>query len=88
MAVGALLVTYFAWDSIQHVREPLSRLRRDRSELRPLRVEGAVNGLALLGVVAAIALLRERWREGLIGYMGYSAAILLPLFVVLTFLLF
>ena len=27
-------------------------------------------------------------RSSVLGYMGYSAAILLPLFVVLTFLLF
>ena len=73
VAVGALLVTYFVWDSIQHAREPLARLRRDRSELRPLRVEGAVNALALLGVVAAIALLHAPWREGLIlGLAGVS----------------
>ena len=73
VAVGALLVTYFVWDAIQHAREPLARLRRDRSELRPLRVEGAVNALALLGVVAAIALLHAPWREGLIlGLAGVS----------------
>ena len=73
VAVGALLVTYFVWDSIHHAREPLARLRRDRSELRPLRVEGAVNALALLGVVAAIALLHAPWREGLIlGLAGVS----------------
>ena len=73
VAVGALLVSYFVWDSIQHARELLARLRRDRSELRPLRVEGAVNALALLGVVAAIALLHAPWREGLIlGLAGVS----------------
>src|SRR5262249_34840131 len=66
IAVTTLLVTYFAWDSIHHAREPLSARRRDRAQREPLRLEGGLNGLWLVGVVAAVALLREPWREAVI----------------------
>jgi Na+/H+ antiporter NhaD/arsenite permease-like protein len=63
VAVGALLFTYFVWDSIHHAREPLAAIRRDRREREPLRLVGAPNGLWLGGVVGAVALLRAPWRE-------------------------
>jgi Na+/H+ antiporter NhaD/arsenite permease-like protein len=64
--VGLLLVAYFVWDSVAYTREPLGALRRDRIEVEPLRVRGALNGLWLLGVVAAVALLRAPLREAAI----------------------
>lgn len=63
VAVAALLLVYFIWDSIHHAREPLAALRRDRAQREPLRLAGALNGLWLLGVVGAVAFLREPWRE-------------------------
>lgn len=63
VTVVTLLVIYFVWDSIQHSREPLAALRRDRARIQPLRLRGALNGLWLAGVVLAVAFLRAPWRE-------------------------
>ncbi len=63
---SALLLTYFVWDSIQHTREPLAALRRDRRRIEPLRLQGGVNILWLAGVVLAVAFGREPWREAVI----------------------
>jgi len=60
---AALLVTYFVWDSIQYSRETRAARRRDRLQVEPIIVEGAVNGLWLAGVVAAVALLHAPVRE-------------------------
>jgi Na+/H+ antiporter NhaD/arsenite permease-like protein len=61
--LALLLVVYFVWDSIQHAREPLAALRRDRAQIEPLRVRGMTNALWLAGVVLAVAFLHEPWRE-------------------------
>ncbi len=78
VVAGAVLATYFVWDSVQHAREPIARLRRDRSVRRRLRAEGAGNAVALLGVVAAIALLRAPWREACIVALGGISLWLTP----------
>ena len=70
VAVAALLLVYFIWDSIHHAREPIAALRRDRAQTRPLRLVGTLNGLWLAGVVAAVAALREPWREVVIVGLG------------------
>jgi Na+/H+ antiporter NhaD/arsenite permease-like protein len=66
VSVAVLLLVYFIWDSVVHAREPLAALRRDRTQQQPLRLVGVVNGLWLLGVVGAVALLHAPWREGVI----------------------
>ncbi len=63
LMVGVLLLVFFMWDSIQHAREPLAALRRDRAQQEPLRVRGALNLLWLAGVVLAVAFLKEPARE-------------------------
>ncbi len=62
-AVGLLLLVYFVWDSVLHPREPIAAIRRDRSQLEPLRLRGALNLLWLVGVVLAVAFLHQPWRE-------------------------
>jgi len=64
--VGALLVVYFCWDSVQHARESAGPLRRDRLRIEPLRVRGTGNVVLLAGVSAAVALLRAPGREAAI----------------------
>jgi Na+/H+ antiporter NhaD/arsenite permease-like protein len=66
VTVAVLLLVYFVWDSIHHSREPLSAIERDRTRKQPLRLAGALNFVWLLGVVVAVAALREPWREGII----------------------
>ena len=63
---GALLVTYFVWDSIAYTLEPLSALRRDRAQIEPLRLRGAANAIWLAGVILAVAFLRAPLRESVI----------------------
>jgi Na+/H+ antiporter NhaD/arsenite permease-like protein len=63
---GALLLIYFAWDSIAYAREPLSALRRDRAQIEPLRLRGATNSVWLAGVILAVAFLRAPLRESVI----------------------
>jgi Na+/H+ antiporter NhaD/arsenite permease-like protein len=61
--VGALLLVYIVWDAIAFSREPLAAIRLDRAQVEPLRIQGAVNGVWLAGVVLAVAFLREPVRE-------------------------
>ncbi|MBI2492441.1 MAG: sodium:proton antiporter [Candidatus Rokubacteria bacterium] len=60
---GVLLAAYFVWDTTQYTREPIAAIRRDRAELEPLRVRGALNALWLGGVILAVAFLHEPARE-------------------------
>ena len=60
---AVLLVVFFVWDTWQYRHESRAVLRRDRAEVEPLRLVGAVNLLALALVVLAVAALRAPWRE-------------------------
>ena len=66
LQVAALLALYFVWDTRLYTREPLAALQRDRAQIEPLRLRGAVNGLGLGCVVLAVAFLDEPWREAVI----------------------
>ena len=63
LLIGALLLTYFVWDSILYAREPLAALRRDRAQIEPLRLRGSINAVWLAGVILAVAFLRAPLRE-------------------------
>lgn len=60
---AGLLVVYLAWDTVVRRRESAAALRHDRARIEPLRVDGGLNALALVGVVAAVALLPAPGRE-------------------------
>ena len=62
----ALLGIYFVWDSMAYAREPLAALRRDRSQVEPLRLRGITNAVWLAGVILAVALLHAPLRESVI----------------------
>lgn len=64
--VGTLLLTYFIWDSVQYARESIAALRRDRAEIKPLRLRGVGNVVLLAGVVLAVAFLHAPAREAVI----------------------
>jgi Na+/H+ antiporter NhaD/arsenite permease-like protein len=66
LQVAALLALYFVWDAREHTREPIDALRRDRAQIEPLRVQGALNLAWLVLVVLAVALLHAPWREAAI----------------------
>jgi len=60
---ASLLLLYYVWDSRHHAHETRAALERDHSQIEPLRVRGALNGLWLAGVVGAVAFLHEPVRE-------------------------
>ena len=64
--VALVLAIYLAWDTRMHAREAVTDLRRDRYEVRPLRVAGKENLVLLAGVLLAVAVLRAPWREAMI----------------------
>ena len=66
LMTGALLLTYFVWDSIAYTREPLAALQLDRTQIEPLRLRGATNAVWLAGVILAVAFLRAPLREAAI----------------------
>jgi Na+/H+ antiporter NhaD/arsenite permease-like protein len=58
-----LLAAFFVYDSMQFSREPLAAIRRDRTRVEPLRVQGGLNALWLVGIVLGVAFLHAPWRE-------------------------
>src|SRR5207247_2731775 len=66
LQVALLLALYFVWETRQYTREPIAALRRDRSQIEPLRLSGALNIPALGLVVLAVACLTAPWREAAI----------------------
>jgi len=66
LQVALLLTLYFVWDTRQYENEPHGSLRRDRSQVEPLRLSGALNFVALGLVVLAVACVHAPWREAVI----------------------
>jgi len=66
LQVALLLTLYFVWDTRQYENEPHGSLRRDRSQVEPLRLSGALNFVALGLVVLAVACMHAPWRESAI----------------------
>ncbi len=58
-----VLAIYVLWDRRAYAAESRGDLRRDLGAVKPLRVGGKPNAFLLLGVLAAVALLRAPWRE-------------------------
>ena len=56
---GLLLASYYALDRRLYAREPRAALRRDRSELEPVRLHGKANLLWLGVIVLAVAFARS-----------------------------
>ena len=63
LMLAALLAVYFLHDAVQFAREPLAAHLRDQTRVEPLRVDGALNGVWLVGIVLAVAFLSAPWRE-------------------------
>jgi Na+/H+ antiporter NhaD/arsenite permease-like protein len=59
----SLLLLYYVWDTRHHAHETRAALLRDHIQIEPLRIRGALNGLWLAGVVAAVAFLHAPLRE-------------------------
>lgn len=55
--VGILLAAYWALDSYFHKKEDQAAIQLDETRIEPLRLQGKVNLLLLLGVVVAVGIL-------------------------------
>jgi Na+/H+ antiporter NhaD/arsenite permease-like protein len=54
---GIVLSIFYIWDRLAYQKETEVALRRDRTEIEPLRLEGAIlNGILLLGVIVVVLL--------------------------------
>lgn len=56
-----LLLIYFAVDKYYYKKEKPSAIQFDRTEVRPLKVEGKINFIWLTGVVLSVAFLNEQY---------------------------
>jgi len=88
---GLLLIVYFLVDSYFHKKEPASAIVRDKSMIRPIRLQGKINFIWLAGVVLAVAFLNEQYipviktnhyfkfiREGVILLLAYLSILFTP----------
>ena len=58
-----LLATYYIMDRISYAKESVKDIARDVTEVKPLRLEGTVNFIWLLGIVASVAFINEQYIE-------------------------
>jgi Na+/H+ antiporter NhaD/arsenite permease-like protein len=56
-----LLIIYYFVDSYYYKKEPLAAVVRDKAFIRPIKIEGKLNFLWLIGVVVAVAFLNEQY---------------------------
>jgi Na+/H+ antiporter NhaD/arsenite permease-like protein len=56
-----LLCIYFLVDSYYHKREPAEMLFADKTTIRPIKVQGRLNFVWLIGVVLSVAFLNEQY---------------------------
>lgn len=56
-----LLVVYYFVDTYYHKKEPAEAIISDRTNIRPIKVQGNLNFIWLLGVVLAVAFLNEQY---------------------------
>ncbi len=72
---GALLLIFYFWDRRAYHAESAKALRKDRSAVEPLRLEGKRNLFFLGGVLYGV-FLPTPWREILMGHMALLSLII------------
>ena len=55
------LLLFYITDSYYHAREPVASIIRDRSTIEPIRLNGKLNFIFLLGVVFSVAFLNQQF---------------------------
>jgi len=58
-----LLAVYYITDRINYAKEDVKDLMRDKTEVQPLRLQGSLNFIWLLGIVFAVAFINEQYIE-------------------------
>jgi len=61
VANSLLLIIYFFVDSYYHKKEKKINITRDETMIKPLKVEGKINFIWLIGVVLAVAFINEQY---------------------------
>ncbi|MCQ2308692.1 MAG: sodium:proton antiporter [Bacteroidales bacterium] len=56
-----LLLIYFIYDTIMYKKENKLSLRRDAAEREPLKIDGKINFVLLLGVIASVAFINKNY---------------------------
>lgn len=60
-ANGLLLIIYFLVDSYYHRKEKPEKIALDRTNIRPIKIQGKLNFIWLAGVVLAVAFINEQY---------------------------
>lgn len=60
-----LLAIYFVYDSIMYKKEDAESLLMDAANQEPLKIEGKINFVLLLGVIASVAFINSQYIKGL-----------------------
>jgi Na+/H+ antiporter NhaD/arsenite permease-like protein len=58
---AVLLIIYMAVDTYYYKKEPLENIIQDRTEIKPIRMDGKINFLFLAGVVLSVAFLNAQY---------------------------
>ncbi len=65
LTVGLLLLAiYFVYDSIMYKKEDAESLLMDAANQEPLKIEGKINFVLLLGVIASVAFINSQYIKG------------------------
>lgn len=80
---GILLTLYYLWDRREYSREWESARRRDIGHVEPIRIQGWINVLLVIGVMATIALsgkfhLSPYLRDGIMVVLGVLSILVTP----------
>jgi len=86
--VGVLLVIYFIWDTYAYKKETIKDILKDKTQVEPIRISGAINFLWLLAVVIIVAFVNENYEpfKTLIEQSEFYKLIQVPLFLLLIVL--
>jgi Na+/H+ antiporter NhaD/arsenite permease-like protein len=66
-----LLIVYFIWDTVAYGKEERRDIARDETQREPLKLEGGVNLLYLLGVVGCAAAIQPGKPVPLLGFTAF-----------------
>lgn len=69
VAIGFLLSVFYIWDTRAYRQESSAALKRDRTQIQPIRLQGGENIFFLGGVLYAV-FLNTPWREALMILMA------------------
>lgn len=61
LANGLLLLIYFFVDTYYHKKEKPENIFRDKTNIRPIRIQGKLNFIWLAGVVLAVAFINDQY---------------------------